>query len=457
MTPPRSADPRGRHLAARPGRRPGDAAFLAGCVLLLWVVIAVSTLSWIAAVGSIAAAAMLVFVLVLTPSGGGGGRGGFERAAIPVIVAALFFAPMNDLRPARALSFVTVTDALLAVGFALLAPVLLTRKLTLPKPFLLGWAVLLPTGLVASVLAEDPGVSFNHFARLLAAALVLPVAFLWWRPDHRVVGWLALAYVAGAAGNVVAAVVEGPIDTENRHNGLTTHANFLGHTSVLAVCLTLYLLSRQPLQRRWLVYGLAAVCGYGVWISGSRASLVAVVVVLALTPLVERSMFAVGGVLLGTAMTLLFWSRLVDGSGGSALRRLLGTSYSETADSYRRSSLEAALDEFLARPLTGNGFERALDAHNIYLQLAAAAGVLGLLGFLFLLWALVSPLVTVPRPDHRLAYPALAYLLIGALDKSLWDRFIWVALVLALLAPLLAEARPDRRMRSAAPAHAGPH
>lgn len=379
-------------------------------------------------------------------------RGPLERTATLVIVAGMFFAPLNDVRPTEAASFVTVTDALLVLGFVLLAPVLLRRKLSLPKSFVFGWFLLLPAGLIASAAAVDPGTSFNHLARLLAAALLLPVAFVWWRPERRIIVWLASAYVLGAAVSVSAAVIEGPVAAESRYDGLTTHANFLGHTAVIGVCLALFVVTQVQVQNRWIVYGLGLLCGYGAWISGSRASFVALVVVAALYPLIERSILAAGAVLFGLALTLIFWTTIAN-SGDSALRRLLGTSHSQTSDQLRRDQLQSAFDEFLERPLTGNGLAHALDAHNIYLQMAAAAGLVGLLGFLFMLWALVSPLLTVQRPYHRLGYPALAYLVIGALDKSLWDRFIWVGLSLAMLTVLVAQDQPRRYGR---PTHSLP-
>jgi hypothetical protein len=64
----------------------------------------------------------------------------------------------------------TATDA---VGFGLLTPVLLNRKLIMPGSFVLGWALLLPAALVASVLASDVATSFNHLARLLGKDIEL--------------------------------------------------------------------------------------------------------------------------------------------------------------------------------------------------------------------------------------------------------------------------------------------
>jgi O-antigen ligase len=376
--------------------------------------------------------------------------GPLERTATALLVAGALFAPLNDVRPVAGLSIMTMADALLVAGFGLLTPVLLNRKLIMPGSFVLGWALLLPAALVASVLASDVATSFNHLARLLAAALVLPAALLWWRPDRRVISRLAAAYLVGAAVSVIAAVVEGPIDDENRYDGLTTHPNFLGHTAVIAIALTPFVTSQISALSRWFCYALALLCGYGVWISGSRAALVGLAVLAVLYPLLERSLLAAGGLVLGLAMTLLFWDQILGARGGNALGRLLGTTTSETSNEQRRGTLSAELERFLAEPLTGHGFENALAAHNIYLQIAVSAGIIGLLGFLLVLWTLISPLFTARRSAlWRLGYVGIAYLVIGVLDKSLWDRFIWVGLALALLA-LVAERDSSAPRLSAA-------
>lgn len=443
MTRRPSADPRRRSSAEDVPRRfvQGGTAVFIGCVVLLWLVVAAATTSTMAAIGAVVASGMAAFCLVLALGVRGGGSlpGALERFAAPVIVAGLFFAPMNDVRPTATATNVTLGDTLLAMGLLLLAPVLLTRKLTLPKAYVFGWILLASTSLVASALATNPAASFTHFVKFLAAALVLPVAFAWWRPDRRTVVRLATAYVIGTGVSIVSALIEGPIDTENRHDGLTTHPNFLGHTAVLALCLTFFVLTQHGVQRRWFFYGVGLLCVYGVWISGSRASFVGLVAVAVLYPLIERSMLAAAGTVLGLVMTLVFWEQIVSNSGDSALRRLLGTASSEASDQIRRNAFTAVLDDFLANPLTGVGFENVLYAHNIYVEIAAAAGVFGLFGFLLILWALVSPLFTAPRPYHRLAYPVLAYVIVDALDKSLYDRFVWTALSLAMLSVLVSD------------------
>jgi O-antigen ligase len=74
-------------------------------------------------------------------------------------------------------------------------------------------------------------------------------------------------------------------------------------------------------------------------------------------------------------------------------------------------------------------------AHNIYVQVGAAIGLVALAGFVTMLLWLLLPLFTRTRPPaYRLAYPALAYVLVGPLTDTLADTSMWAAVSLAMLA-----------------------
>jgi hypothetical protein len=110
----------------------------------------------------------------------------------------------------------------------------------------------------------------------------------------------------------------------------------------------------------------------------------------------------------------------------------------------REDAARIAIDQFTASPLLGGGFGPILEAHNIYLQIAAAVGIFGLLGYLLIMWSLVRPLFMYAEPYGLLAVPALAYAMAGMIFPLLWDRYIWCVLALGLIGPILgAEARSE--------------
>lgn len=425
-----------------------DGVWLAGCMLLVAALTAAAATTspllgiGVAGAGALAVAALIIVLARQSAEDSSGSV--LDRLATPMLLLAAFLAPMNSVRVGGS---VTVCDAVLALAFVLLVPVLMRRKLSLPTSYVFGWALLMPVGLIATVFATDQGVSLNHFLRFVAAALVLPVVFVWWRPDRRTITQLAIGYIFGACVSVAYAFVHGPEPGDNRYHGLTTHPNFLGSTTVFAACLLPFVLSQTSTNRRWLYLVPAGLCLAGVWLSGSRGALVVLLAVAVLYPLVERSALTPLLLLFALAVGLLFWNQISKAATNTnALGRLLGNSSASSSDQQRLNVMKAGWHAFLQRPIIGNGWEHALDAHNVYLQVAQSAGLIGLLGFLMILWSLVSPLLFGPRVDYsyRLCYPGLAYVFICALDKSLWDRFMWLGLVLALLSWVLVETEPRK-------------
>ncbi|MGI9119545.1 MAG: O-antigen ligase family protein, partial [Acidimicrobiales bacterium] len=135
------------------------------------------------------------------------------------------------------------------------------------------------------------------------------------------------------------------------------------------------------------------------------------------------------------------------------------------ADEDRAEYRAVTLDQIEAHPLTGVGFNFAKVAHNVYLQVLASAGVIGLLGFLGVAALVVAMAIktALPGPQHDL-WPAgmiaayVAYLAAGVVSNLLWDRWLWVYLSLAVAVSATSchpadhddqEAAPRRRIAGA--------
>lgn len=355
------------------------------------------------------------------------------------IMGALFLAPMDDLRPGGE-SLVTFSDLAFALGFALLAPTMLRRRAHIPALFVIGAAGLVATTIIATLLADNWIVSISFALRMIAAVILLPLAYAWWGPSTRLIDLLAWSYIAGQCVSTVYALVDGTV-VGGRYLGLTTHMNFFGMGGMVAVALALYLWPRAVGGQRWLVLAAGAISFYGVILSGSRAATIAILVLVVLYPVVEKSavsmyLVVAGGVAGAIALNWLVeffgptsvFARLVPGDFGAGL-----------SDQARTMALELYWGRFLARPVTGEGFlGEQYDAHNVYLQVAVAIGIFGLLSFVILGWSLMRPLFE-GGPRRGLAYMAVAYATIAPLTPSIWDRNIWAGLGLAILA-----TAPDR-------------
>jgi hypothetical protein len=399
-----------------------------GCLFMLLLLVAASTVLPFPAIG--AAVFLVVFVTL-----------GFERCGTFLMVLSVFFAPMNNVRAVAGSASITASDVLFLVAMGLLLPTMLRKPLRLPAPYVAGASGLVAFGIVASVVSGTPLLSLLLMSRLVIAGIVLPVVFMWWRPNLRLLVIMATGYVCGEIVSVFYSLID-PVQVQRAY-GLTTHVNNFGLASLLALCLLPFIWSQLSRALRPLTWIAGLICAWGVWTSGSRAALLMAGVVALLYPLLERSgKVAWLGAFAGTC-GLLFLSRIRNADQKSALGRLFGGDASVNSDRERSDALKLGWKQFNERPITGRGFVDVIDFHNIYLGVAVAVGVIGLAFMLTLLWSAVQPLFFAPRPYGLMAYAGLAYAGFGALSTNLWDRFVWIVLSMILAARMLAEDATD--------------
>ncbi len=218
----------------------------------------------------------------------------------------------------------------------------------------------------------------------------------------------------------------------NRSSGLTVHPNYLALTCVISIPIAMLWFGRS---RRWTVAGLLAlpILLGGVYVSGSRAgtaaALLAVAGTIAVVPRFRpglRFILPLGG--MAIILVLMFTN-----TGAKILSQVrLGASTSTSLSNYQRGiAAQAALDQIRARPIEGVGFSVIANAHNIYLQLLDAGGIIALVAFFVFLGGLVKALGRSragPLRDEA-AVCALAifvWLANGAFDNQLADKYLYV-------------------------------
>ncbi len=410
----------------------GGTASAVSSALVLVALVAVSTQGGLLAVLALGAAVVLGLLMAVGP----------DRVGTWVVLLGVTLAPMNDLRPTT--GSVTISDLALALGFLLLMPAMILGRPRIPMLFALGSFGVLVSSVISSLLAPDPSGSLALALRLIIAGSLLPLLFLLWRPDRRTLRLLAWGYVVGQLINTGIAVAEG----DGRVMGATVHPNALAIDGLIASVLLLYLWHEVDRSRRWLVLAAGTVCVYSIVASGSRGALLALVLVWLLYPVVERSAASALSVLAVTLLALPAVTWLASRAGDdSALGRLVSDDQNVTgSDTVRREEIGNAIDRFLASPIVGNGFDaHLLHPHNVFLQVAVAAGVVGLASYLVLLSSFTTVLFG-SAPDRRLGYVMLAYLAVGMTQPSLWERNIWAALCLTIVA---ASALPEKEPEAA--------
>lgn len=394
-------------------------------------------------IGMVLAVAVAGMILVLTMFGLAGTATGLN-------VAALFFAPMQGLTVPGA-SFVTATDALIVVASLLLIPHFFRTRLSVPWQFAVGAFGFFFVGCVASMTADVPIGSLVLLVKVMLATVVIPLLFVWWAPRDKALLSLALAYVVGAVANVGYAIVTGPNAATARYQGLTEQPTAFGYVGLLAITLLPYVIASVPRSYRWMLIAAGLICAYSIWISGSRASLLVLILLAMFYPVAERSLKVTAGLAFLGIVAVANLNRLLDTSGaGNALSRLLGHSGAKGSNVEREKGLANAYRIIQDHPLLGHGFNfDVFLAHNIYAQVAAAMGALGILVFLFLLVGFVTPLWGGPAPYRLLAYPALAYIVAGPITPNLGSRYIGVLLALALVAGSMDRDEPPPRVKPA--------
>lgn len=389
-----------------------------------------STIGWLA----VGVATVVTLVIALGP----------ERLGLVVLLVATALSPMNRLRLGDS-GAVTFADLLYLGAFALLLPRLLRTVKRLPKLYTVGVSILLLNALVVSLLAPVPILSLIGFAKIAWGIIVLPILLTRLNLDRRLILALAWAFVVGQIVSFASSAAGGGGGSGGRTLGLTQHPGFFGLAGQLAVCLCIFLFYEMDRRYRWLVLGAMGISAMSIIASGARASLLCLLLTLVLWPLVERTAMSMYVMLSGAAVLLASANAiLANAPEGSALARLQGKGSASGSDLARKLALHEGLQRFWAAPLRGNGFDDILDIHNVYVEVAVGGGIFALVGFLFVLAAVIAPLFR-PGVPNRLSYMGVSYAGFALIGPTLYDRVLWGALALAIAGhDFTSQSPPDQ-------------
>lgn len=347
--------------------------------------------------------------------------------------------PMNGVRIGRTIA---LTDIFLVVGLgALFAGSVTARRHSpaVPRPLLTGCVMVALGGCVGALFSPRPLAGFPHLLLFTLGGVPVLVVFRW-APDVGTLRRYTWSWLAGAVASGICGLIA-PGDAAGRTAGLTTHPNHFAMVSALGAGLALALTLGETGRRRLLAAASLTVLLLAVLRAGSRAGLVALLVTAAIViartrrppPRTRRlSRVALTVLALAIAAMALGTTHLVDLGRHNAIERSVGDATSSASDRERYPVLEAGVRRIVAHPITGSGFESVLQAHNIYVGLWAAAGLLGLCGFLLIARTTVQAALLQPRdsPARLLAdaYAAgyIGYLVAGCAQNFLWDRYLWL-------------------------------
>jgi hypothetical protein len=375
---------------------------------------------------TVAVAALAVLVLMLAVLG-------LDRTSVWLMVASVGLAPcVKFVFPG--FLFFDISDGLFIIAVALAVPRLVTRHVWLPKQFVFGSLAFVTLSVLASLHSATPGRSFYYGGLIVFTFVGLPALLVWWSPSDKVVLALALAYAAGTGASVLVGLTQ----TGSRSTGLTNHPNILGYTAVLALSLVPFLAKALAKPYRTPICMAVFVISFvGIMTSGSRAALLTALTLIVLVPAAERSIFAALAVIGAGLLALLYVPKRIAAGGGGhdALSRLLGgASDAAQSNTERVSHLEKTWASAVNHPFLGTGFSYVdFFAHNAYVQIAAAAGFIGLAAFAVVCLSMVRPLFVHGGLHSRLVYPAVVFMVAAPVSPMLIDRYIGFLLGLSMV------------------------
>jgi O-antigen ligase len=362
-------------------------------------------------------------------------RFGARRLVVLVGMAAAAMTPWVGV---RAGSEITAGDVVFVVAIALVLVYRLAHPWLGPQssaPALGGIALITVAGLVSTFFAPDPVISIGQLTRFSASTVSILAFFALLAPSRREVLLLSLAFVAGTLVSAVIGVLFVD-EIYGRAVGLSLHSNHLGLVVFMAIGILLG--ASGGGDRRIAMVGLAILM-FAAVVTGSRASMGGVILTGALylwatrrVVLLRRVVVVIVGVLVAMS---LGWISVPTTNG---VGRLLGDETVAGSNAKRVDEVATSLEQIWEHPVTGSGFGAALEAHNIYLQLWQAGGVLAL-GGVAVNWALAIGALRQGRRQQDglligLASAYVAYLVMGLVGNQLWDRYIWVIFALMIAA-----------------------
>lgn len=376
------------------------------------------------------------------------------------VVLAVATASWNALQ----LAPVSPSDLFLAIGTLLLA-LPLAAGIRLP-PWIAGGLVLVAlAGLLAWLV--EPGTlymdgryrlstfspdgvqadrqsSAEALGKFAASLVLVPAAVILAGNTPR---RLMLAFDAWALGALVSAAFAitdsvglsnvGPsllgfVSGGGRETGLTGHPNHLMMSSVMALPVVVSWSARPG---AWKIASLPALgsLGLSIVLSGSRTGAVAAPLVLLLTVWLMPTLRPYAA---RVALPCLVAILLLPTVAGSVIDevgervRLQGSPSTTRSDTVRSLVTRQGVEDFRKRPLFGVGPSVIREAHSIYLEGAAALGLLGLLGLGVYFGGAIRHGWRRLSTANILAAPAVAsvcgFLVAGLFANALTDRYLYV-------------------------------
>ena len=371
---------------------------------------------------------------------------GFRRIGEVCILLAGLTIAMNGV---RVTNWLTISDVFL-VGAAMFLFVTQRQWQVANRSYivaLVGVGLVAVGGSLSSFASEAVSSGLSSLVRFSAASVGIILIFYMWNPSKIQLFVLTIAVVMSAVGSgLYALIVEHASPYNMRVEGLTVHPNHLAMASVLCFGPALALCWRHSIVGLFGVFS-SVVLVLAVYVSGSRAGVLGLAVALLVVMLSPKGLslarWLAGVAFVGSAgvvlSEVLSFNQLALSRNGAIGRLFNEGTTSSVSNQARMSQLTESVAAISHNPLLGVGFDTARDAHNLFLQVWSAAGVVGLVGLMLVVWViLVQPWLSVRSTcsSDMMVYGMLAsvagFLSVSMFQPQIWDRYVWFLLSLAI-------------------------
>lgn len=368
-----------------------------------------------------------------------------------LLLAAAFALALDALRRRRA----PWMPALMLGGAALIAASGLLTALAPPSASYLGARTLFPNPYVVyglhSLTSDGNLVSLGKF---LVALVLLPMMVQVLEPSSREVRVLAGAWAISALVSAGVAVLDatghthisasllGYVPGGGRQAGLSIQPNHLAVALILATPVVLSWLRSTSRAVRFVSVPALLVLAAGVLLTSSRGGFVGLLIAAGLTIVLVPELRPSPRVL---AVVLPLGCMALLGLGASLLPELatqsrLAGGLADLSNAQRAILQAQAIADFSVSPIHGIGFDHVDEAHQVFLQLLAAGGVIGLLGYATYWIGVLRTALLARRVDPNIAsallVSSLCFLALNLVENQVTDRYLYVpaALIVGLAA-----------------------
>lgn len=390
-----------------------------------------------------------------------------ERVVVGCMVFAAFTATWNGVKVEQVL---TLSDIGLILGFLAALPVILAQgsSIRLPPWLVAPVVVLMIVSLIGIIFFGHPVTGVVPTFRLAAAMILAPMLIGIMGSRLGIVTLLVDAWIASMAVSGLIATADylfgtgfGPaitgIPAFSRSAGIATHPNHLAITAVLTIPLCIARLSASRTTGGRLLSGVGVTAAaLAILVSGSRGGLIAGIAAFLLALLWMQSRIRSRSAMrlaIVAALASTIFMILSPSTSFVAIERTFGQSPSEQTEVSNRLRAESrsdAIEVIKKNPLVGSGTDWLRGVSNIYLQLLAASGIVGLIAYLTYLLGYFRLSIKLRSSDRipidlraiaaGAGLSAVLLALVGVVENQISDRYLYFpcGFVLAVSFSLIA-------------------